>query len=303
MQPGRDFAGIDVVLSRTPDQAVPMARELAARGATVRLMPLIDFELPGSTDELKNALGRLARGSFAWMVFTSATTVRALERTAQELGLPRLAALVPAGTKVAAVGTGTARALHGCGLETALLPQQDQSARGLAALWPAGPGLAGAQAAGTAGVLLPQADIADPFLRRSLAAAGWDVSAVTAYRTVDYPAQPARGLGGVQGEAAAGLPAASGTPDEPVWPLISPEQFAAAAPGSRGRAVVLTSPSTARAFAHRCRPLPPGLLLIAIGDPTAAQLTELDLPPSAVAGHPTPEGIADALAAALPARP
>lgn len=277
------LSGAEVVLLRSPDRAAPMAAELRARGARVQLLPMIDFQLPGDTGAVSARLQELGAGLFDWVVFTSATTVRALERFAGESG--RTLAGLAAGTRIAAVGTGTRHALERRGISTDLLPGADQSARGLAAAWPA-------PAIGRNRILLPQADIADPFLRTALARAGWDVQAVTAYQTVDYPAPDGRRL---EPE-----PPAPGTGTSIELPRLTPGSYRdfAARPESVPHAVVVTSPSTARRFVRDAM-VPGTAVLAAIGEPTAAQLRALGCPPQATAAEPTPAGIADAVEAAL----
>ena len=278
-----NLAGTDVVLLRTPDRAGPMAAELRARGAHVRLLPLIDFQRPADTEPVSAGLRGLGQGEFDWIILTSATTVQALEAAAEALG-SRFAELCR-GTRVAAVGSGTRRALEAAGITVDLLPSQDQSARGLAAIWPA-------LRPGRNRIFLPQADIANPFLRTALSGAGWEVLAVPAYETVDYPA-PAE-LQIIPRESA---------PDEQ---LPTPSDYRTwALSGSAGatgaHAVVVTSPSTAHRFVRDA--LQPGTaVLVAIGDPTAAALQDLGHPAAATARHPTPAGVADAVQTAMTAR-
>ncbi|MCC9203658.1 uroporphyrinogen-III synthase [Arthrobacter sp. zg-Y769] len=279
---GPDLVGLDVVLPRTPDRASAMVRELEDCGASVTLMPLIDFQFPTDTALLDRALNSLKAGRFAWVVFTSVTTVRAVTRRCTALGI-RPDAVVPADTRIAAVGAGTRQALEEIGFDIDFLPDTDQSARGLAASWPDPSG--SDPEGGDLRVLLPQADIADPSLHNALTDLGWDVRAVTAYCTVDYPATGVRFTPAVTGGG-----------------LLDPEGFAASAPAGP-RAVVLTSPSIARRFVRRCTPVPAGTLLVAIGDSTAARMRELGVGPDAVAKQPTPAGIAEALFVAMSTGP
>ncbi|MBD8044146.1 uroporphyrinogen-III synthase [Arthrobacter sp. Sa2BUA2] len=289
---GGTLSGADVVLLRTPDRAGPMAAELRARGARVRLLPLIDFQLPADTSPVSAGLQELGEGAFDWIILTSATTVRALHRFAADSG--RTLAQLTSGTRVAAVGAATRQALAGKGIDADLVPEADQSARGLAAAWPA-PGT------GRNRLLLPQADIADPFLRTTLADAGWEVSAVTAYQTVDYPAPEELRL-----EPGAAVSGPGSSPAQAAHTQLSPEQYRSFAVACRSgdapapHAVVATSPSTARRFV-RDTLVPDAAVLVAIGDPTARQLLELGHPPEATATEPTPAGIADAVEAALDA--
>lgn len=279
---GPDLTGLNVVLPRTPDRASAMVRELQDCGASVALMPLIDFQFPADTCLLDRALNSLKAGRFAWVVFTSVTTVRAVARRCAALGI-RPDAVVPDDTRIAAVGAGTRQALEEIGFDIDFMPDMDQSARGLAAAWPDPSGTD--PEGGDLRILLPQADIADPSLRDALTSLGWDVRAVTAYCTVDYPATGVRFT-----------PPATGTD------LLDPEAFPVWAPAGP-RAVVLTSPSIAVRFVRRCAPVPARTTLVAIGDSTAARMRELGVPPQAVAKQPTPAGIAQALSVAMSTGP
>ena len=83
--------------------------------------------------------------------------------------------MVPAGTRVAAVGPGTAEAIRKAGLPVDLVPDTGGSAAALAAIWPeAEPGDT---------VLLPRSDRAVPTLPDALSAKSFRVDAVVAYRT------------------------------------------------------------------------------------------------------------------------
>jgi uroporphyrinogen-III synthase/uroporphyrinogen III methyltransferase/synthase len=291
--PAGRLAGLVVVLPRSADRAAGMAAELAARGARPKAMPLIDFEEPDSTRELDEALALLGRGGFEWLVVTSITTVRALKQRAAVLGAG-LAGLV-GDTKVAAVGSASARALAAEGLAVSLVPDGSMDAVGLVAVWPQRAASAPAPD-GTGRVLLPHADIAAPTVEEGLAAKGWDVRPVVAYHTVDYPARPDRRLTAVLAAASDAGPAGGASELEEI---SVPDFNQAAADGGIG-AVVLTSPSLVRRLHAVAPSLPPDVLLVAIGNSTAREAGALGLAISAVAAAPTPAGIADALAAALP---
>lgn len=280
---GPGLAGLTVVLPRTPDRAAAMAAELGSHGADVALMPLIDFQFPADTGELDRALKALRGGRFAWVIFTSVTTVRAMVRRCAALGVP-VSSAVPAATCIAAVGAGTRQALEDIGLDVDLMPDGDQSARGLAESWPH-PSGSDPEGRGLR-ILLPQADLADPALAADLTGLGWEVHPVTAYCTVDFPATGVRFTPAVEDNPAAGPR------------MLTPQEFLAEIPKGP-RAVVLTSPSIVRRFVRRCFPLPPGTILAAIGDSTARQMRELDISPHAVAKQPTPAGIVQALSSAM----
>jgi uroporphyrinogen-III synthase len=101
-------------------------------------------------------------------------------------------------------------------------------------------------------VLLPQSEIASPALRDALHAKDYRVDAVIAYRTL---------------------------------PKTLPETVTADLASGAFDAVLLTSPSTARALA--CTGLADGTVLGAIGDSTARAATDVGLPIAFIATAPT----------------
>lgn len=281
---------------RAPDRAAGIVAELAARGASAVVCPLIDFELPADTAELDESLRLLLQGRFAWMALTSVTTVRALAQRCAALGR-ELA--VPEVTRVAVVGEATRRAAERNGLRVDLVPEAEQSAEGMVARWPL-PGTPGAGVPGM--VFLPQADLAADTLNAGLLDRGWQTAPVVAYRTVDAPADPDRRIA-----VPATPPAAAET--------VEPAELAALLGGSGAgsgtgsgtgagsaaatrrpplHAVFLTSPSIARRVRGLTAALPSGVALIAIGRPTAAEAARLGLPVAATAADPSPSGLCDA---------
>jgi uroporphyrinogen-III synthase len=283
----QDLAGLRVVLLRTPGRSAGLAGELMRRGGIPLYLPLIDFELPQDPASLDRALDDLAGGGCAWLVVTSATTVAALQARAHSAG-STLAALLPAATRVAAVGEATAEALGAAGVPVALVPAES-SGRGLLKALPAGPGR----------ILLPQASLADTTLADGLAGKGWSVERVEAYLTVDYPADPARRLPepGDTGTGAGSAPAA--TPA-----LLDAGAFRTLAASDGVDAVVLTSPSTVRRFSAMLEgelegALPAGVAAVAIGRSTAAEAAVTGLHLQATAAQPTPRAVADAVLSAV----
>ncbi len=265
------------------------------------MLPLTDFERAEDQASLDAALDQLSAGYFDWMVISSITTARVLLEKAAERGtLP--ANLVPSRTRVATIGPSSRRILEAIGLSVSLAPTDLQSAEGLVALWEPAPER----------VLLPQADIAGHGLRDGLAAKGADITSVTAYHTVDYPARtglrleaelPAAvehsGSAG-SGDSGSGSPASdsdasdragsrTGQPQE-----MTPAEARAAIDAGMLDAVVAASPSAARRIAETLLPLG-RCRFIAIGRPTAAEATHLGITVGATAKEPTPDGIAAAL--------
>ncbi|MFD5276738.1 uroporphyrinogen-III synthase [Pseudarthrobacter sp. NPDC058362] len=276
--PGAALNGARVLITRSPERAAPVAAALAAAGATPLLLPLIDFERAADQHALDVACDALSAGAYGWLVISSATTVHALAGKARERGLA-LRQLVPAGTRIAAVGPATRRELEAEGLQAHLVPAGGQSAAGLLEVWPGG---------GT--VLLPQADIAAPLLAEGLSAAGSSVTAVTAYHTVEYPAAAERRL-------AVGPEARAGGEGPPSYVLLTPEGARTELAAGRVDAALAASPSAVRRLAEL---LPDGACrLVVIGRSTAEQAAALDLRVAEVAAEPTPAGLVAAVTRAL----
>ncbi|HXF57972.1 MAG TPA: uroporphyrinogen-III synthase [Actinomycetota bacterium] len=170
------LAGRVVLVTRPRPQAAELVSLLRARGARPLLAPAI-WLAPGPAAALDRALDELARGGFAWAVFTSRAGVEAV--------LGRLAArgLGPGDVRarLAAVGEGTAAALKEAGLRPELVPRTFTTAA-LARAFPRGEGR----------VLLARADLAGPDLEAALARKGWTPLRVDAYRTRLASRLPAR---------------------------------------------------------------------------------------------------------------
>ncbi|MDI3331947.1 MAG: uroporphyrinogen-III synthase [Micrococcus sp.] len=252
-------------MTRQPDQAGDVEAGLREAGWTVRFLPLTDFELPADLTELRSAVDRLRSGGYAWLVVTSPNTVRSLVRAGWD-------GILPAATRVAVTGPGTARVLAGAGCPaTPWMPDGDASAAGIIAGFPAGPGGAG-EPAGTTGarVLLPQSALATDEVAAALRSRGWDVERMEAYRTVPYPAATDRRL------LAAGPAAADGTGGA----MVGLRDVGSAV-------VVLTSPSAVRELARQRGAAvgdsgagePAGTRFVAIGQPTrrAAEKAGIEL--------------------------
>jgi uroporphyrinogen-III synthase len=276
---GKPLGGARVLITRSPERSLQLLAALAEAGAEPLLLPLIDFERAADQHSLDVACDALGAGAFDWLVVSSATTVHVLNVKASERGLT-LQQWIPARTRIAAIGPACRRLLEAAGLQVALTPSNEQSAAGLLEVWPAGAGK----------VLLPQADIAQPRLAEGLTARGSTVTAVTAYRTVDYPAAAERRLA---------IPSEDAGPGQrtPSYSLLAPEAAAADIAAGRIHAVVAASPSAVRRISalpplRRCR-------LVVIGRSTAEQAAALGLPVAAIAEEPTPRGLVAAVETAL----
>jgi len=147
-------------MTRAADQIEPLAHRLRALGAEPIALSLIDIAEPSDGGAaLRAALDTL--GTFDWLVLSSPNGAVRVAEALQQLGEHR--------PLVAAVGTATAAALS---VPTDLVPRR-QIAEGLLAEFPDGNGT----------VLLAQAEQARPALALGLAAKGWDLTVVPAYRT------------------------------------------------------------------------------------------------------------------------
>ena len=274
----RVLEGARVLVTRSPDRAAPLVSALREAGAEPFLLPLIDFERARDQHSLEVALDALRAGAYGWLVVSSITTVRALKEKAAERRL-ELKDLLPDSVRIATIGPSSRRVLEAEGIPVDLAPEDAQSAAGLVAVWPTGPG----------NVLMPQADIADAMLAEGIETKGASVQSVTAYHTVDYPAAPERRL-------TAALAAANGwkTGAGSGAPELTPEAAKAELSSGRLHAVVAASPSAARRIHASLGPLQ-DCRFIAIGRSTAAEAAALGIPVAATAKEPTPDGIVTAL--------
>ena len=163
--PSGPLAGVRVVVTRGTRQAGGLAAALAAAGAAVEPLPLLEVVPPAEPAPLARAAAELPL--YDWVVLTSTNAVHAL--------LPRAPAALPPRLRTAAVGAATAAALRGLGVEPTLVAWAgNESAGGLLAVLL--PHLDCGQR-----VLLPQAADALPTLRDGLRAAGIAAVAVAAY--------------------------------------------------------------------------------------------------------------------------
>ena len=252
---GRPLFGRQVVITRARTQASALAVLLRDLGARPIEVPTIRIDPPADGGAaLDRSAAELASGRYHWAVFSSANAVEALlgrVRDARAFGSAR----------IAAIGPGTAEALARCGLVADLVPERSV-AEGLLDAFPAPPAPPGL----TGRVLLPGAAQGRDVLPAGLAAAGWEVDAVEAYRTVSVPMTEA------DRATVAGADAvcfASGS---------SVKGFLEAGAGPAA--------------------LPP--VVVCIGPTTAAAAVAAGLSVTAVAARHTLAGLVDALIGALP---
>lgn len=176
--------GWRVLVPRTKDQAAPMVDQIASHGATASVVPTISVEPPRTPTQMDKAIRGLVTGRYEWVGFTSVNAVRAVREKFNEWGLD---ARSFSGLKIAAVGGVTENALNDWGLNADLVPEAEQSAKGLLEEWPEYDEVLDP----INRVFLPRADIATETLTAGLQELGWEVDDVTAYRTVRASPPPA----------------------------------------------------------------------------------------------------------------
>ena len=248
-RPGeRPLKGWTVLVPRGGPWGHGVAADLRARGAIPLVAPTINFASTKDSSALKSALTALAAGSFDWMSVTSATTVDVLSSHQ---------VVVPADTRIAAVGETTAAALLAAGYRVDFVPHQDNSAKGLLREWT---DLIGATTPQR--ILALRSDIAKPILTDGLRAAGHVVESVVAYRTV-------------------GVPVA--------------ESIVADVAAGRVRAILVTSGSVAEQVQRQLGPIPETTLPACIGPRTAADARAVGLRVDLVAAERSAESLIDAL--------
>jgi uroporphyrinogen III methyltransferase/synthase len=177
----RPLLGRRVVVTRARAQAGELVGRLAALGAATVEVPAIEIVDPEDGGAaLAGAVERL--GDYDWLVLTSPNGARrlldALERAGRD-------ARALGGVRLATIGPGTAAALAGARLVPDLVPPR-YVAESLLDAFPDPP------APGRGRVLLVRAAVARDVLPAGLAARGWDVDVVDAYRSEPVPLSDAQ---------------------------------------------------------------------------------------------------------------
>ena len=162
------LAGKRVVVTRAPEQAEELIRQLKELGAEVLLLPAVSFTDPQDFAALDEAIDLLSQ--FDWLLFTSQNAVRFFAKRCRVRG--RMPGAQP---WVAAVGPATAVAAEKEGFRVDFVAARF---RGQALAEELGPRLAGKR------VLLPQSDRAGGDLPAALGVGGAEVTPVVAYDTV-----------------------------------------------------------------------------------------------------------------------
>ncbi len=243
----KPLAGRRVLVPRGGPWGDGVAASLRQRGAVPVIAPLINFAPTNDQATLDQALADLADGAFDWLTLTSATTVDVLYA---------YRAVIPATTKVAAVGETTAAAMQAVGYRVDLVPDRDNSAQGMAEQMIA-------LETERRNVLTLRSEIAKPVLTRLLIEAGHHVRSVVAYRTV-------------------GVPVA--------------EKISGDVESGRINAILVTSGSVAEQVVAQFPEIPASTVIAAIGPRTAKDAKRAGLSVDAVADRQTVESLIEAVA-------
>ena len=252
----RVLFGRCVINTRSADQAPELSARLTNLGATVLEAPTIETKPPEDWSAVDRALGAL--DTYGWLILTSRNGVDAMIDRFRRLGLDARAL---GGTRIAAIGPGTASSLREHFLTPDLVPDEFV-AESLAAALQKCDTLAGTR------ILLLRADIARKTLPDQLTEAGAQCDDLVVYRTV-CPA-----------ELPPGAIAALNQRDID-W-------------------ITFTSSSTVRNFLVLLgdvnRSLLDGVSLASIGPITSRTLRDAGLSPAVEAGEHTIDGLVEAMA-------
>jgi uroporphyrinogen III methyltransferase/synthase len=173
--PIRPLAGRRVLLTTPPPATAELRSLLGAAGASVIALPTIQVE-PLADQTLLASTLKDELNEFQWAVFASRSGVEAVFRTLNELNLDARAF---GGIQIAALGTGTARALHAHGITADLLPEKFVSESVVASLLE--------RLQHDDNVLVFGAVGGRTVIRDRLLEAGISVTRLDAYRTIPAP--------------------------------------------------------------------------------------------------------------------
>jgi uroporphyrinogen III methyltransferase/synthase len=226
--------GRRVLVTRSADQATPLAQALAAAGAIPVVAPMIELRDPEDWAPLDTALAAIA--DYDALLFTSANAVRFTARRAAERGVE----LSAVDATVICVGPRTAEAALDAGLPVHRVPESRFDAEGVLEV------VSDVVAPRGRRFLIPRSEAAREVLPDGLREQGAEVDAITAYRnvaaTVDAEALRAELVAG-------GLDVLTFTSPSTVHRFL--EHLDAAAREAVGRCVVAgIGPVTARALAR-----------------------------------------------------
>jgi uroporphyrinogen III methyltransferase/synthase len=248
--------GWRILVPRTKDNLGPAIDLLIEVGATVTEVPTVTVEQPRTPQQMERAVHSLVSGRFAWIIFTSHNSVRAVWERCVEYGLDARAF---AGLKIAATGEGTVNELMKYGIKADLEIEEDLPTSAILEVFPEFDEILDPLNR----IFIPRADIATESLSAGLVELGWEVEDVTAYRTVR-----------------AAPPAAD------IRDAIKTGGY---------DAVLFTSASTVRNLVGIAGKPHPGTVIACIGPQTAKTCEEHGLRVDVLAAEPQVEVLVDAL--------
>jgi uroporphyrinogen III methyltransferase/synthase len=165
------LAGKRIVVTRAPEQARELIREMERLGAEVLILPTVSFAPPSDWQPVDSALRAI--DEFDWILLTSQNAVRFLAQRSGELKVD-VKSLEARKPSIAAVGPATAQAAAEAGFRV-LYIAREHSGEGLARELQA--------SLKNSRVLLPRSDRADDRLPNLLRDNWARVTEVIAYRT------------------------------------------------------------------------------------------------------------------------
>lgn len=119
------LAGVQLALTRPPEQAQALTAAITAAGGQVLAFPLLDIVALDDTHACLQAIQPLSQ--FDWAIFISSNAV--------QYGMPLLQQQgIPATLQFAAIGPSTASQLHAAGVTRVLMPQGRYDSEALLAL-------------------------------------------------------------------------------------------------------------------------------------------------------------------------
>lgn len=122
----KPLAGLNILVTRPREQARSLAQGIAEAGGNALIFPLLETVPLADTSTLHAQLSHLSE--FALAIFISPAAVRYGMAAISEAGG------MPPGLRVAAVGQGSARALHGHSISTVIAPSERFDSEALLAL-------------------------------------------------------------------------------------------------------------------------------------------------------------------------
>jgi len=262
----RPLFGKRIVVTRPREQSADLVDMLEGLGAMVIEAPTIRIVPPDDFGPLDAACAQAA--SFQWIVFTSANGVDYFMQRLQA-GAGDIRDLK--GTRLCAIGPGTAERLSRFGIKVDLMPAEYRAEAVFEALRATGD-LRGQR------ILLPRANIAREMLAEELRRSGAEVVEVVAYRTVAVESEQ-------QGE-----------PD--IYRMLLDK---------RVDAITFTSASTVRTFvrmfgAEQAADLLRSTAVVCIGPVTAEAAAQHDITTAIMPAEYTMTGLVDALVKYFEAR-